>query len=336
MCVFYWVARFAQNRGGGDIAVGCSLFALFAAAMAFPLRWKLRTDDDGVSWRRLLRWDTWSWADLGSGRIRKLYPHTLHDPERRWWRRTLRLGYMTENDIQEVISRINTHYRLPAPPDVPDTLVIEYGFRFRCSATFDQKGVHLIVRDTPHEYMWREIRSIHFVRMDPLRRDFKSLLISLPDQEIELTRVTQQGRASPTWCGATVDEINEYFLQTVPADRIHVSIAGQPPTSREYIERELERTKKSTREFAIIMAVCLSMLILVLVWMAIDDGVLKALVMGVFYAIYPGSVLVFVYREQRDKVRKLSESLNAVVSTTKRTIGSAVKQGPDRERLPTE
>ena len=90
--------------------------------MAIPLRWKLRVDQDGVSRRLFFRWDVWRWTDLASGQILKLHPYTLCDPNRVWWRRKLRLGYMDSGDIEEVISVINTHYQLPPPPDVPETL----------------------------------------------------------------------------------------------------------------------------------------------------------------------------------------------------------------------
>lgn len=304
--VFFLIARFVQNRGGADVALGCVLFAILAAAMILPLRWKLRLDENGVS-RRLFRWDLWSWSDLQSGRIRKIYPYTLYDPERPWWRRRMRLGYMEANDIQEVISTVNTRYTLPLPPDVPDTLTIKYGFRRK--VTFDHKGIHLTVCDRPYEYLWRDLREIHLTRMDPARRDFKSLLITLPNQELELKLVTHQGGTSPTWRGATAEEINEYLVQFVPTDRIHTSIAGQQLTKREHIERKLQEAKKRTREFAVITLVFLPLIVGLLVWMAIDDGILKAIVMGAMFAVFPGSVIFFVYRSHRKQISDLIDSL---------------------------
>ena len=102
MIVFYWTASCVRNLGGADTSVGCILFALSAAAMTLPLRWRLRVDAAGVARRRFFAWDLWSWSDLGSGRIRKVHPCTLHDPERPWWRRWLRLGWLAPDDLQEV------------------------------------------------------------------------------------------------------------------------------------------------------------------------------------------------------------------------------------------
>ncbi len=116
--VFFCVARFVQNRGPVDIAVGLIPFALLTGAMVFPLRWKLRISPNGLARRILVRWDFWAWEVLASGRIRKLHPHTLHDPDRQWWRSKLRLSYMASADIQDVISVVNRHYQLVSLADV--------------------------------------------------------------------------------------------------------------------------------------------------------------------------------------------------------------------------
>src|SRR5688572_13289601 len=91
--VFFLVARFCAGRGPGDMAFGLALFSLLAVAPAALLRWRVRIDDQGVSRRLFWRWDVWTWADLASGRIRKLHPYKLLDPARPWWRRTLNLEF---------------------------------------------------------------------------------------------------------------------------------------------------------------------------------------------------------------------------------------------------
>ena len=330
---FFVNARFVQNRGPVDVFVGCVLYALLVAAMVVPLRWRVRIDQHGISRRLLFRWDLWPWAALASGRVRKLHPFTLHDPERPWWRRRLRLGCMASSDIQEVIAMVNTHYKLPPPPDIPAALTIKYAFR--CSAAFDRNGIHLMIRDIPHNYLWRDLRDVHIVRMDPLRRDFKSLVITLPDQEIKLKLVTHEGGTSPSWRGATAEELNEYLLQCVPADCIHVSIAGQQLAKREYIERQLEEAKKSTRAFAIMMVVFFPLILGLLVWMAMDDGIWKAAVMGAMCVVCPGSVMVFLYRAQCKQISELMDSLNgtAVTSTGNPVPESATEQNREVERL---
>lgn len=331
--VFFWIARFVQNRGPVDIFVGCVLFALLAAAMVVPLGWKIRVDQHGISRRLFFRWDLWPWAALASGRVSKLHPFTLHDPERPWWRRRLRLGCMASSDIQEVISMVNTHYKLPPPPSIPGRLAIKYGFRR--SATFDANGIHLIIRDMPHDYLWRDLRDIHITRMDPLRRDFKSLVITLPDQELELKRVTHQGGTSPTWRGATAEELNEFLFQFVPPDCIHISIAGHELAKREHIERKLEETKKRTREFVIMMVVFLPLILGLLVWMAIDDGIWKATVMGAMFVVFPGSVMFFHYRAQCKEISNLMDLLNnaAVTSAANPVPKIATEQSGQPERL---
>ncbi len=308
--VFYWIASFVQNRAPVDIAVGCVLFVLLAAAMVIPLRWKLRVSQHGLARRLLFRWDSWEWADLATGRVCKLHPYTLRDPERPWWCRTLRLGPMASADIQEVFSMINRHYQIPPAPDVPATLTIKYGFRR--SATFDQNGIHLMIRGTPHEYTWREIRDIHVTRMDPIRRDFQSLLIALPDQDIELKLVTHQGGTSPTWRGATAEQINEFLFQTVAAERLHISIAGERLSKREDIEKELQNAEKLKRELDVMVAIASLLIVVCLVWIAIADGIFKAALMASVSAVPVVPIFVFVLRSHTKQIVELKSMLKSV------------------------
>jgi hypothetical protein len=310
---FYWVARFVQNRDPANIALGVVFFALVAGAMWVGLRWRVRLDDNGVSRRLFIRWDLWSWNDLASGRIEKLYPFTLRDPDRPRWRRKLRLGLMSPEDTQTVFASINEHYRLPPPPTLPPALTIRYGFRR--TVTLDNYGVQLLVGRTPYECRWRDIRGVSITRMEPLRRDFKSLLIALPDQEIELNLVTHQGGTSPTWRGATAAEINELLLKNVSKDRIHVSIAGQLPTSRERIEKDLRTAQKSVRDVKIMLAIFLPLILGLLVWFAIEGGLLKAAVMSLGF-VAPAVMMVYLYRLQMKRIGELTERLPSAGRTS--------------------
>lgn len=307
--VFSWVTRFVQNRGPGNNFAGYALFAILAAVMVVPLRWKVRVDQHGISRRIPFRCDLWSWEALASGRVSKLHRFTLHDPERPWWCRGLRLGYMASADIQQVMSMVNAQYKLPPPPNPSIPLTVHKGVWH--SAIFDSNGIRLTVRGRHHDYAWHDLRNVHITRMDPLRRDFASLVATLPDQEFELKAGT-----SPPWHGATAEELNEILFRFAPTDRITVSIAGQPLEKREYIERELRETKKKARELAIMMRVGIPLLVGLLVWMAIDVGLLFAIGIGATLTTYPGLALLFVYWSQRKKVSELRDLLNDKVTTS--------------------
>jgi len=308
--VFYWVARFIQNRGPVDIAVGCALFALLAAAMVFPLRWKLRVGQHGLARRLLFHWDSWEWVDFSTGRVCKLHPYTLCDPERPWWRRKLHLNYMASADIQEVISAINRHYQLPPPPVVPATLTIKYGFRR--SATFDHDGIHLMIGRSSHEYTWREIRKVHVTRMDPIRRDFKDLLITLPDHEIELKLITHEGGTTPTWRGATGEVINEFLFQAVETERIHILIAGEAFTTREHIEKKLSQVEKIKRDLGIMVAIGIALIVATVVWAAIAEGIFTAILLAVMGVIFAGPIVVFAFRSLTKQIQDLKSTLKSV------------------------
>ena len=115
---------------------------------------------------------------------------------------------MAKAEIARTMERINTHYRLPSPPQLPDDLEIRYGFRR--SARFDAKGIQLQTAGQIGVYLWSDVHCVHITRMDPVRRDFRSLEIALPDREIELKLISHEYGASPSWRGATAEVVNGF------------------------------------------------------------------------------------------------------------------------------
>ena len=162
-----------------------------------PLSWKLTNDGQGIARRRLWLWDSWSWDAFASGRVAKQGRHTFHDPARPWWCRKLRLDHIASNELKELVREINSHYRLPPPPSLPEAITIKYGY-WR-STTFDARGVHHAIRGQPREYFWSEVSRIRITRLEPVRRDFEKLQIFLPEEELLLQYVSHQGGRSAMW-----------------------------------------------------------------------------------------------------------------------------------------
>ncbi len=304
--IFAWVARVVQQRGVWDVALTCGMFCALGFAALVPLRWRVRRDDRGLSRRVLLRWDRWSWEDLASGRIGKLHPITLYDPTRPWGRRKLRLGYLTDHDIDEVIDAVNAHYRLPPPPVLSGKLTIKYGLRR--TLTLDHHAIQLARGSQVQDYAWPDVLGVYLTRMDPLRRDFVRLAIVLPDNEVELRLVSQQGSTSAAWSGATADQINEFLHRTVPEDRIHLAIADRVPTDRQHLDRrlrELQTTYRQLKTVAFVFAIATSGII---IWTAVEDGWGKALWMGGMLVVLYVPVLAHLLRSQRVRRNKLEDA----------------------------
>ena len=221
----------------------------------------------------------------------------------------MRLGYMCSDDARRALDLINERYRLPASPEVPDTLTLKYGFRR--SVTFDAGGIHLLVRGEPREYLWGEMRRIHTTRMDPLRRDFNNLEIVLPEESIELKMITHQGGASPSWRGPTPEEVNEVLRRYSPDERIDVDIHGERPTKRIDIEDRLNEVKKKRRELRIIVCLFVPITVAMFIWTAFGGNVVKGLVMAVIVWAAPGMILWFIQRN----LRQVSLELETMAAT---------------------
>lgn len=301
------IGPMAPQRGPADIARTLVVVGLLWLAMFAALQWKLRLDEHGISRRLLFYWDHWNWSDFASGRIRKLVSHTLYDQERPLWRRRLGLGFLEDRDRQVVLGIINAYYVLPPPPAVPETLTLRYGFRRK--VTFDEGGIHLTDKNVPREFQWNELRHVHMTRLDPLRRDFVSLQIALPDEVIELKYVTHQGGTSPTWRGATADEVNEFLFAHVPSDRIDVSTPEEQSLNREVIERELKEAIKQQRQMKFCLTIFGAPLVACFVWLALQRGVFQGAVMIGMMAIPTVPLYIYIVRAHRERVAKNTELL---------------------------
>jgi hypothetical protein len=307
----YWLTCVLQARSLDNFYAICVILAGVAGAMMLPLRWRLRLDEQGLQRRLLIRWDLWSWDDMASGRLKKTQSHTLLDPARPWWRRTLSFGYMTQEHVQSVVRAINAYYRLPAPPELPERLTIKYSFRR--SAMFDGDGVHLRIKGLEKAHPWRDVQNVFIVRADPVRRDFSSMQIILPDEEIELKLITHQHGTSPSWRGATAEVINEFVHQRVPAEKISVAISGEPIANRAQLERKLKELEKAERSMRILAGILLVLIPSFLIWIWITANLAGALAMGALMTL-PSPVVIWVLRLHRTQVKQLRGQLDSLVN----------------------
>jgi hypothetical protein len=262
------------NVGLADVVAQVVVALAVAAVSCLPLRWRLRLGSDGVS-QRWIRWQTWSWEDVAAGRIKKTPSGNLSDPDRPWWRRTIFLSMLSSDDFRIVSDAINEHYRLPAQLPQPESLRFQYGFRR--TAVFDPTGIHLTINGVAHDYAWDELVDAHIMRLDPLRRDFQRLELTLPDQRIELFFTSHHGRTYPSFRGATAEQIDEALRLHAAEDKITATIRGDPLVKPLHVERALTRTRKQQRELRHMMFVFVPLAVVSAAMMVLEKRILGAI-----------------------------------------------------------
>jgi len=275
------------------------MLASAAAASCVPLQWRLYLDSEGIaSW--LFFWNRWTWADLSSGRITKHFPYTLYDPERPWLQRTLNYGAVGDEFVQQVAAEINKHYKLPPPPNLPESLTINLGFRR--TAEFNTEGIALTSKSVQRLRPWSEVSEVYIVRLDPLRRDFYRILFVFPDEDVKLH------------LREDAELINEFVRQGVAADRVFQSIMGDPPTRRRTMEAALKQTKELT-QFLKVMLTIGTIAITGLFVFATTKGVVEiALCAAAFSApiLLGVPMAVRALRQFRRQVRELQTNLDVL------------------------
>jgi hypothetical protein len=292
-----------------SLGPGWAVFLVPAVFMLLPLRWRLRVDQHGIARRRLIGWDLWEWSSFASGRIRKAGP-VLLDPMRPWWRRGLQLGFLTEPERKHIVNLINSHYRLPPPPEVGEALCIQHALIQ--VAWLDTEGIRLAVKRMSllkcaticRFYPWQDVQRVHITRLDALRRDFVNLEVVLPDEEL------RWGRGS-AWGGASAEEMNELLFRHVPAERIEVDIAGERPARRSDLERTLEKLVNHARQFRIMYCTFSAIIGALVISLAILNGVWSALAIAVLFGSTFGSICWFMQRDLCRRIERLRQELAA-------------------------
>ncbi|PHS15413.1 MAG: hypothetical protein COA78_04970 [Blastopirellula sp.] len=315
VAISYWITAFVPDQDSFEVVQGCIVASLVSALVAVPLAWRLRVDEQGIAWRFFIYSDLWSWEDFASGRILKYPSYIFYDPNRNWWRRKLRLNSIDIESIHEVMAVINTHYQLPPAPDVPETLSLKY--KFYESVVFDSQGIHLLINKKSFEYQWSDVQHILITRMDPLRRDFSSLIVVLLDREIALRMTLNDLGYNTSWSGETHDEVNEYFLANAPESCIKTTIHGQRSTDREHAKRKIEAAIKKRAEFVVMMSVWLIPIAIMLGCMAFIN-LTEGLPLLTLFVVVAGPLCVYGYRVQSKEIAELEENLNEVIEGEER------------------
>ncbi len=201
-----WVGHRAGQDNWFVYILPVAFFSIPAVIASILLCWRLRIDEHGITRQTLFRQDFWSWDDIASGKISKSRSELLYDSSRPFWHRSLN-SHLSIEDYNEVLAAINEHYLLPPAPEIPETLTVKYGFRNK--ATFDQSGVHLVSRkQIHHHYKWNDILDVHITRRDPKSRNFRTIVITLPDQEDKMNEILLHSVIIPER-----EELTNFFMK---------------------------------------------------------------------------------------------------------------------------
>jgi hypothetical protein len=268
-----------------------------------------------------MRWDDWPWSDFASGRIEKRSGFIFADPDRPWWRRLLILDFVEQAEAQDLMRLINTHYCLPPPPVVPEVLRIRYAWRRK--AEFDRAEIRLIIRGKTHHFGWKAVQGVRIVRADPLRRDFISLELMLPEHTVFLSLTAHQGLVSLTWTRAMTERLSDLVMSCLPADRIVEEIAGETPMRPQDVQKQLDLLKGNYRDFHVVgwinavglVAFCLFFVV----------GSERGATIGYFFIsfcfVICGLIVWVTRREFRSSIARLEAQLAELQNDSERNHG---------------
>lgn len=240
-----------------SVAVTAILFGGLAGVLAlWSVRARVALDEYGVQVRGLGGWRTWTWQDFASGRVSSPFLGNFIDPGRRWGQRGINLGYLSEADLDVVLRACLPHWRDVEPEPLPDSLHLKL-------KGWKRRGTQISMRDTGIDVLegvrlksirWGEVLGVEMARLTPKHVGFRSLMLQLPGQEIELNAVIQSGEVRLDWKGASPAEVARYVERHALRDRIICGhLHGEPESSddlRVLMQIRIRRSNADIRKLA--------------------------------------------------------------------------------------
>jgi hypothetical protein len=298
LAAFLWSASLMEDSAE-RLVVPIAFLAVLGLGALAPLRWALRFGDQGVERRWFNQWELWSWRDFAIGRIAK-QGAALVDPQRPWYARKLGLAYLSVQDRNAVLERINAHYRLPPAPTVPGVLRITVGVTR--VVELDAAGVHLSrrFRNDRQTCSWSDVQRVHVTRLDPLRRDFACLALELPGERIEF----HEGNLP----SLVREQLDECLRGNVASERIETDILDGPLVRSSDVQRLLAKETKDRRLLRWFTGTSCALFAVMMLWIA-TESVWRALAFIAIFGSWLGSIMWFLDREMGRKIDAMEADL---------------------------
>ncbi len=213
--------------------------------------WRLRVDEEGIHRRRFVRWQSWPWSDFAEGHVlREGDRVTFTFPDSAIGNGVLTLALLKDDDTKRIMELIDGVWQAPSMPDVPDELRLSVGSNplRRREIVLTPNGLESDWTGRMRSCRWDEVQEVSLERTTHSQQGFERLCLSLPDKDLELRVIKQQGNRRPNWVGADAREIVAFLMNHVPEERFRVAALHGPANSLADFDARIARTAKGERE----------------------------------------------------------------------------------------
>jgi hypothetical protein len=234
------------QRGLVGRIVSVAVFCSMAAWLSQYLLARVRVDPTGISRRILWWWDLWSWDEFSAGHICPGFTrHSYESPDRPWYRRTLQLGYLEQDDAETLDALIRRFWIHAPAATIPEELKFRFEWPDRREVQLTARGLLVTRKDRQSQYRWDEVLSVEIWRLESDRRDFRELRLELPGQECRLRAWSHQGQECRNWTGVSADVIAAFIVRHFKHLRLQdFSLHGVPRTLEEVDVRQTREEKR--------------------------------------------------------------------------------------------
>lgn len=247
--VSWYVFAHVQQRGIHEQIIAVVLLLLVALWFSQYLLPRVRIDDRGVSRRILWTWDLWSWEEFASGTLQGGFSaNEFISSARPWWRRTLSLGYLEQEDQTAIGGWIRRVWTPPHIEAIPETLSLRLSWPDSRTLRLSGNELEIGRRQNHQTYGWSDVISLTIWRVEPGRPDFRELELILPDQKVQLLRHrTKEGVEAKNWSSCSSEVVAAAFTLYIGAERVRdFALSGPTRSLGELDARHARQMVKQT------------------------------------------------------------------------------------------
>jgi len=301
------------------ISFSWAAIVVVSVITAAMFRWRLRIDDKGIYRRRFLKWDFWPWEGFRSGEFvpSKHQFSTFTRETGNLLNRGLCVEFLKQDESEQLKELCLAMCPFPVQPEIPDEMTLKVG-PFKKTYRFSNESI--LCLKTGRTYSWNDVTECRVKKEHHKRNDFEDICLSLPDVEITLRIVRQNGLANNLWDGPPANIVLRYLLTHVPEEKVTVLAMNGPPASTEELDERLKVIEISEEEYLRplkkILSICTSV-ILIVFFLSCWRGVSLVIFLPIAFYV---PICYFMHRE---RMKGFSRKMDKVEQWRERMLEDA-------------
>lgn len=238
------------------IACFAVVWTLVSGVFASPVFRRITISREGIASRWLIWNRFWRWDDFKAGDVKKTPRHVFENANRRLGFRMFDFSFLQTSHVRMVYEASNRHFESPVGESI---VPFEFDWCDKSYRVNEGGVVEYAKGKLLTEFEWSRIESVHFLRNDSKRFDFKTAVFRFPNSEFAVDTNLPKHPVDLL----TQRRLTSFVAAYVPADKVFETCTGDPMSDGVLNHHNINRVQARCREVVYWGALLLIVILLV-------------------------------------------------------------------------